>query len=702
MLSDNGLILKFRTQATNAFALTVAGNSAGIIHHSLKADEISVTLTSITGTTTELVADIDYRIINADIVEILNDTLTGDLKIWAIMVNHNAQNPAKLLDKKSEVVLTPIQHWDPAHGYHYYAAIHNIDLQDDVDPAVFGVTERTQDFTNDAIDISRIVPWGKPQVGTTWLDTHEVDYVPYYDTKAFPDVDDRISYWGQLADWSTINVYEWVRSDVAPSDYDAAALVEEGDITIPENTRKAGRVRNTIFQLSNALATLGSPAEAEKWEVIQTGIERHNPVIDGTPGINGTYIFATNFIAGDVVNIYVNGLLVTEAVTVPVDKMITVDCASADYVQIVMPTPDITTLAAGSVDTEKLLSHTELFTATSGQVTITLNRIVAVGATVTVTVNGVELAQTEFTYTENSNTIVLTTPASLSDSIAVTYDEKVIVNYEYTVQTEYTSVGIEQTYYYFWVKSKSTRAGGKNRSMPNSEVEKTLVSVPAPYMFFQHPSTISDYTQVILHGLRGWIDASRRYTIRFTRDFTLRDTLEGGTSSLALKDKHEEWELFREGQQYHIMRSLWDKITEAMIGHLLTDSTIRVPSYERELYDSKYDTDTRYGLGDGQAFTDGSMALDTIMADLTNPNNSFYPIDIDEFFNENSFDTTENIITAMDTIYNTFAYEHVNRITFSVLHDAFSLKSKYPDIFKTSMVSLNGIRPLQDLGIFDD
>ncbi len=56
----------------------------------------------------------------------------------------------------------------------------------------------------------------------------------------------------------------------------------------------------------------------------------------------------------------------------------------------------------------------------------------------------------------------------------------------------------------------------------------------------------------------------------------------------------------------------------------------------------------------------------------------------------------------MNTIYNTFAFEHVNRIYFSVLFDAFSLKDKYEDIFKTSMVALHGIRPFQVAGVFDD
>ena len=56
----------------------------------------------------------------------------------------------------------------------------------------------------------------------------------------------------------------------------------------------------------------------------------------------------------------------------------------------------------------------------------------------------------------------------------------------------------------------------------------------------------------------------------------------------------------------------------------------------------------------------------------------------------------------MNTIYNTFPFEHVNRMFFNVLLDGFSLQDKYEDIFKTSMVALHGIRPFQVGGLFDD
>ncbi len=173
-------------------------------------------------------------------------------------------------------------------------------------------------------------------------------------------------------------------------------------------------------------------------------------------------------------------------------------------------------------------------------------------------------------------------------------------------------------------------------------------------------------------------------------------------TALSLKDAHQEWKIFREKQLSHIDRYLWNKVIESIVGYKLTNPSVRVPSLNRELYDIRYLTDTQYGIRDGQTFTNGKVALQTVLADLQNPDIDFHPIDIDAFFSLYSFDIPTNIIAAMDIIYNTFPYNHVNRIFFSVLHDAFSVKNKYEDIFKTSMIALHGIRPFQEMGQFDD
>lgn len=294
----------------------------------------------------------------------------------------------------------------------------------------------------------------------------------------------------------------------------------------------------------------------------------------------------------------------------------------------------------------RLLSREEETVASSGQTIITTD--LPIETLSTVTVNGTALPDVgspgDFFFTVGSRQITLTAPLSPGDEVVVEY------------------VGVFN------------------------------VPTPLPIRF----------VQAIVRGLRGVINDDDRYVIRWTRDFTLRDTLETGDSELQNKNLHQQWELLRREQPTVIPRRLWNKVTEAIVGFKLDDPTTRVPSFERELYDEENGTSTRIGLGTGQAFANGELALATILADLNNPDIDFAPVDINVFFQNHDFDTSENIIDAMDTIYNTFPFIHVNRMFFDVLLDGLSEQAKYADVFKTSMIALHGIRPFQVAGIFDD
>ena len=207
------------------------------------------------------------------------------------------------------------------------------------------------------------------------------------------------------------------------------------------------------------------------------------------------------------------------------------------------------------------------------------------------------------------------------------------------------------------------------------------------------------YRQAILRKASDSIAQDDRFVWKFTRDLTLRTKL---NNRMNLKNKHQEWLMFRREQPSTISRELWDRLTEALMGYTLTDSTVRVPSLERQLYDTLYGTDTRFGLGEDQAFVDANYALATIIAYLSDPNRDFTPVNIDSFFATYSFDTPENIRTTMDVIYNSFTSEHVNNVWFETLSDALATRAKYKELLKTSWVALHGIRVLEVGGLFDD
>lgn len=278
----------------------------------------------------------------------------------------------------------------------------------------------------------------------------------------------------------------------------------------------------------------------------------------------------------------------------------------------------------------------------------------------------------------------------------------------YSSSTPYTKIeqidnsgAVIDTKYYFWVGKKSIRESSTTPSL--IEVQRMLQSPSLPYMILHghaHPEIInganapSRFTQVTVRGVSNMITESDRYKIRFQSVTSLRDETDI-KDSLTKKNVHTQWEMFRQNQPFTIAEVLWNKLTESVLGYKLNNSLEQVPSLDRIVYDQTYGTETRIGMGDGQTFVDKDMAIATIIAEVENPNYDLYPIDKSLFLDTYNFDTKDSSKEAMEYIYNNFASSDINRIFFSCLHDALSLKKDYGGIMKTSAISLHGIRVLE-------
>ena len=145
-------------------------------------------------------------------------------------------NPVKLIDYKNRVVIQDLPIWDPARGSHAPEALEIVDMISDVDPAKYNYSVRQVGNVN--YDFYR--PWDHNDVGRVWWNTKNMSYIPYSDTKLFPQLDARLSYWGSLAEWSSVELYEWVESKVHPKDYAELAASEEGNTAIPADIRASG------------------------------------------------------------------------------------------------------------------------------------------------------------------------------------------------------------------------------------------------------------------------------------------------------------------------------------------------------------------------------------------------------------------------------------------------------------------------------
>lgn len=296
-------------------------------------------------------------------------------------------------------------------------------------------------------------------------------------------------------------------------------------------------------------------------------------------------------------------------------------------------------------------------------------------------------------------------------------------DYEYSQDTTVTDLsGNSNPEYYFWVESSTTKQSGSS-VMSVLETQQALTSITDPYYIVQRPlndlnpdegynievnklpeflrTTAIKYREAIVRNISNYINNNERHMVQFTRDLSLRNDVTTGITHDMLKNKHEEWLIFRQKQLNSIPENLWIKLTESLTG-LLTDTTNPVPALNRVLYDTKYGTKTQYGLDIGQTFVDKTLGKNTVLGYLQEPNRDFSPISINDFFARNNFNTAASTLAAMNEIYDSFGSEHVNGIWFEVLQDALSNRPNFKDLMKTSWIALHTVRILEVNGMFDD
>jgi len=132
-----------------------------------------------------------------------------------------------------------------------------------------------------------------------------------------------------LNDWGEVKAYEWIKSDVAPIDYDDVAAEEGGDTSIDESVRKSGTAKLTLYKNVDDL-----------WEEIKAITQVFDVVIEGVYDvINDIYDFTTTaFELNDVVNVYVNGKIAIPDLEL-FSLVVSVEATVADRVTVIKPIP---------------------------------------------------------------------------------------------------------------------------------------------------------------------------------------------------------------------------------------------------------------------------------------------------------------------------------------------------------------------------
>ena len=660
---------------------------------------VVVMYNSATHQSTELEESLDggvtghYTRINGTTLKIHSGLVGDTYNVYVVTVNKDKHNPAKLIDKKTMSVISPIMIWHPAVGFHYHVPMKEVDIQHDHDPAKYNnVIETT------LVEYDPRKNWNSQEVGTIWLQTSSVGYVPYYDTTIFPNASDRIFNWGKAADWSSFNVLQWTESPVPPLEWTTYVESQVDNTELDQYSKPSGIPMNTVYRRVNNSA-VADVVEYSPYVKLDTN-PRMDFLFDGSTTIPVTFGVDSrvdhNITNGHSVDVYVNGVSMGSVVARSVISSVLVEppqeVTEGDLYQIV---------GVGGGD---WLGFNDTFVEWNGTAWIenTSTEVTSTGAYVDIS----SVVPSTIT-TRDTITIIYPVLESVVDAISTDM-------IEFTSYTPYTrvdtidSVGnVAGTKYYFWVTNKNIKPSSTGLSL--TEIQTLLKTPSVPYMFMQglkqaDPSTKAPvrFSQVIIRGISKFVGDFDRFKVRFQSDDSLRDPTDI-KASLTKKNVHTQWELFRKEQPYVIAQTLWDRLTEAVIGYKLNDPSIPVPSLERTLFDQTNGTATRIGMGEGQAFVDKELALNTIIKEIENPNYDLYPLDKSFFLDTFSFDTPENIRTAMDYMYNTLPHLDTNRIFFSCLHDALSLKGQYGDVFKTSAIALHGIRILETVDrVVDD
>jgi hypothetical protein len=175
------------------------------------------------------------KVINASLIKVDGP---GTYKVTGFTwINPTKLSPIKLINYKDSILIDDISLWHPAIGIHAQAPLEVVDIISHADPARYNYSMQTTNNEN----YHTLKPWAQREVGRVWWNTANLGYIPYYDAKIFPNRDARLQRWGLLADWASIDLYEWVESPVHPAKYDDLAAKQEGSAEIDPRLKASGR-----------------------------------------------------------------------------------------------------------------------------------------------------------------------------------------------------------------------------------------------------------------------------------------------------------------------------------------------------------------------------------------------------------------------------------------------------------------------------
>lgn len=165
----------------------------------------------------------------------------------------NLLKASKLYDSENKNELSLMNYFDPIQGRISARADAEINYKTDYDPAKYNKGNAT------GYALSESEAWDSAQLGMTWWDLSATRYIDY----GQGDERYRIQHWGKIAPGTSIDVYEWIRSPIPPSDW--SSYVAEG---------KSISDGNRTYIPSGSIRNASNPSWSEVTEIIPGGFSK--------------------------------------------------------------------------------------------------------------------------------------------------------------------------------------------------------------------------------------------------------------------------------------------------------------------------------------------------------------------------------------------------------------------------------------------
>ena len=144
-------------------------------------------------------------------------------------VDINKIKGAFLYNIKTNTLIEDLDFIDPVQGKIAGIAEQELSYKTYYDPAAFSIG-------NDTVVIDETNAWGREHVGELWWDLSAVKFYNYQQNS----ITYQTNYWGEVFPGTSVQVYEWVESDLIPSEWDNLADTEQGIASGVSGTSKYG------------------------------------------------------------------------------------------------------------------------------------------------------------------------------------------------------------------------------------------------------------------------------------------------------------------------------------------------------------------------------------------------------------------------------------------------------------------------------